>query len=99
MPTHASASIRKRVADRVNRDLPLDEYLRSVVLDMVSEHDAFLAKRLAKTAPASVLREYLFLFGALAIAGLGAFLVAVWVRFSHAKEQRNVRCFPVVAVP
>lgn len=99
MPTHASAAILKRVADRVNRDLPLEEYLRSVVLDMVSEHDAFLAKRLAEPAPARVLREHLFLLGALSVAGLGAFLVAAWGRFSLAKEQRSVRRFPSVSVP
>jgi hypothetical protein len=99
MPTHASADILKSVADRMNRDLPLDEFLRSVVLDMVSEHDAFLAKRMADPEPAHVLREYLFLLGALAVAGLGAFMVAAWVRLSHAKEHDSVRRFPAVAVP
>ncbi len=99
MPTHASADILKLVADRVNYDQPLDQYLRNVVLDMVSEHDSFLAKRLAKPAPAHVLREYLFLLGALSVAGLGAFLVAAWVRLSQIKEQHSIRRFPVVSVP
>lgn len=99
MPTHASASILKRVADRVNRELPLDEYLRSVVMDMVSEHNAYLAKRMAKPPVSLVMREYLFLLGTLAVAGLGVFMVAAWVRRSQLKEHLSVRRFPFVSVP
>lgn len=99
MPTHASAAILKRVADRMNPNLPLDEYLRSAVLDMVSEHTAYLEKRTAEPAPAHVLREYLLLIGVLSVVGLGAFAVAAWMRLSKAKEQGSVRRFPTVSTP
>lgn len=99
MPTHASAALLKRVADRVDQTKPLDEYLRGVVLDMVAEHSAYLDKRMAKPASAHVLREYLFLLGVLSVVGLGAFAVAFWMRFSRNKEIRSVRRFPVATLP
>ena len=99
MPTHASATILKRVADRADQDLPLDEYLRSIVLDMVSEHSAYLEKRLERQPPTHKFHENLFLIGALSVTALGALVVTILLRMSHARERHSVRRFPVVDVP
>lgn len=99
MPTHASATLLKRVADRVNRDLPLEEYLRNVVLDMVAEHEAFLEKRTAPTPVSRTMRDVLFMTGAFSLVALGALVVAVWGRISRAREGRSAYRFPAVSIP
>jgi uncharacterized membrane protein YgcG len=99
IPTHASAILLKRVADRVNHELPLDEFLKSVVLDMVAEHEVFLAKRLARPSPVQALRENMFLIGALVAAALGTLMITLFLRLSQTKDDRRIRLFPTVSVP
>lgn len=99
MPTHASAVILKRVADRANPEVPLEEYLRNLVLDMIAEHDAFLEKRLKRPTAAEQWKDNLFLIGALAATALGAITVAFLTRIFRTKEQQGVRRFPIVETP
>lgn len=99
MPTHASAAILKRVADRVNTELPLDDYLKNTVMDMVNEHDAFLNKRMAPPAAERALIDILIFIGAFSLTALGALLVVLWIRRARTKEKGSVLAFPVVSVP
>jgi uncharacterized membrane protein YgcG len=99
VPSHASIMILQRVLSRINRDLPIDEYLRSLILDVIGEHEAYLAKRTSVTASAQTLRENLFMIGALCTVALGALVVMTWMRYSRAKEAQSVRRFPRFATP